>query len=227
MTTKTPWCMPVKNWKDVEFCATRDVWEAGNMLKSKTIVAATMLATPSNSAGAVAANLTQRVLSFVGRTFNAMPAAMGLVFGLLLFISVRAEAVPIQGPVLTNGEQHYYDIIDGQFTWTGANVDAANQSYLGFAGHLMTIESAAENTVANNLRVLCSTSTPGNCAAWIGLTDAAQEGTFVWVTGEPLAYTNWFPGEPNNQHGTENYVVIASGALWNDLPNNGSAGTFA
>ncbi|MEM1119013.1 MAG: SdrD B-like domain-containing protein [Bacteroidota bacterium] len=35
--------------------------------------------------------------------------------------------------------------------------------------------------------------------AWIGYSDAVQEGTFRWVNGENCNYTNWkTPGEPNN-----------------------------
>ena len=42
---------------------------------------------------------------------------------------------------------------------------------------------------------------------WIGLNDAASEGTFAWVSGEPVTYTNWAPGEPNNAGG-EDYVHV-------------------
>ena len=43
--------------------------------------------------------------------------------------------------------------------------------------------------------------------AMIGLNDAASEGTWEWVTGEPFSYANWDGGEPNNQ-GDEDYVFI-------------------
>ena len=32
--------------------------------------------------------------------------------------------------------------------------------------------------------------------SWIGYTDAAVEGTFVWVDGTPVGYTQWSIGEP-------------------------------
>ena len=32
---------------------------------------------------------------------------------------------------------------------------------------------------------------------WIGASDAAVEGTWVWVTGEPWGYTAWETNEPN------------------------------
>src|SRR5262249_23259674 len=56
-----------------------------------------------------------------------------------------------------------------------------------------------------------------------GLTDAAMEGTFVWVSGEPVTYTNWNPGEPNNSGGNENYTeMLGSNGQWNDQPDGGN-----
>jgi hypothetical protein len=33
---------------------------------------------------------------------------------------------------------------------------------------------------------------------WNGLNDLAEEGTFVWSSGEPVEYTNWYENEPND-----------------------------
>lgn len=63
-------------------------------------------------------------------------------------------------------------------------------------GHLVKIETAAENAFVNSLRA--------GSRAWIGLDDRANEGTFVWHDGDVLQgsdYTDWSPGEPNNQNG--------------------------
>ncbi len=90
-------------------------------------------------------------------------------------------------------------------TWTNAQAYAVSQG-----AHLATITSAAENTlvVGNGAR------------AWIGLTDQVTEGVWQWVTGEPLVYTAWAPGEPNNS-GNEDYAITnwSAPGNWNDLPN--------
>ena len=45
-----------------------------------------------------------------------------------------------------------------------------------------------------------STITEGeNC--YIGFNDIDIEGTRVWVDGDTSTYTNWRPGEPNNNYG--------------------------
>ncbi|GAB5443698.1 MAG: hypothetical protein Fues2KO_40470 [Fuerstiella sp.] len=76
---------------------------------------------------------------------------------------------------------------------------------------------------------------------WIGLTDRADEGVFVWEsTSELPSYTNWSPGEPNQFQGNNEDAVIiwGSGNLfggtpsrWNDAPRtalgNGASDIYA
>ena len=54
--------------------------------------------------------------------------------------------------------------------------------------------------------------------SWIGFNDEASEGTFVWSSGEAVAFTNWNAGEPNNSGGLEDYAeMLGSNSKWNDL----------
>lgn len=52
---------------------------------------------------------------------------------------------------------------------------------------------------------------------WIGLRDLDLEGQFVWMDKNPLDYSNWAPGEPNNQEPSEDCVVMGSSGKWNDV----------
>ncbi len=52
---------------------------------------------------------------------------------------------------------------------------------------------------------------------WAGLNDVANEGAWVWSNGEPVAYTNWSPGEPNDSGGEDCQQILWSGYAWNDL----------
>lgn len=103
-----------------------------------------------------------------------------------------------------NGHSYYYS--NGS-----ANYNTANQNAVNANGHLLTVGSQAENDWIN-ARV---------GEIWIGYTDVATEGDFVWVTGEPKDYENWNGGEPNNSGG-EDHTVMYSGGSWNDLRGTNS-----
>ncbi len=107
-----------------------------------------------------------------------------------------------------------YDVIAAEgITWTAANT-AANAA----GWHLAAIGGAAENTFVESL---LSTAHASRSHYWIGATDLAVEGTWVWVDGTPFTFTDWWSGEPNNV-GNEDYLAydLRSGAwAWNDAPN--------
>lgn len=95
---------------------------------------------------------------------------------------------------------------------------SAKQLCTQTGGQVASIGTAAEDQFVYGL--LPATSQ----AAWIGLRRSGA--SFSWESGEPLAYTNWATGEPNNSAGTEDCVLIWGPALgnaalrtkWNDAP---------
>jgi hypothetical protein len=135
----------------------------------------------------------------------------------LALAAQTAAAAPVQWTIGSGGNGHWYELLGGSVDHATAVTTATN-----LGGYLVTITSAAEqaflNTVVN----------PGSVLSWIGLSDAAVEGTFVWdePTGPVTAtWTNWSGGEPNNL-GNEDYVHAWWGAngSWNDIyPSYGSA----
>ena len=86
----------------------------------------------------------------------------------------------------------------------------------------------AENDFVHNV-ISNTLSSPRSSR--IGLTDQLLEGDFEWDNGEPLNFTNWAFGEPNNPafpacHPIpnsicdENYATIySSSGEWNDVPD--------
>lgn len=75
---------------------------------------------------------------------------------------------------------------------------------------LATINSQEENDALGRFIRSTDKFSEEFCAFWIGASDLAREGSFVWMgTGKPVAYSNWRSSEPNDGNGNEDCVVIA------------------
>lgn len=113
----------------------------------------------------------------------------------------------LNGPVVhpTTGVQYYL------LSSSGANAARAKAQRLG--GDLVTINDADENEF---VRASVLRFDGGDRRGWLGLTDEGHEGVFTWYDGEPVTYTNWSGGEPNNSGGVENNVEMLGNGFWND-----------
>ncbi len=132
--------------------------------------------------------------------------------------------------------QHYYEYIPALgITWTAARDAAALRTFYGLQGYLATLTLPEEADLLGK---------QSSGAGWIGASDAAVEGQWLWVTGPeagtqfwnggaggnatiPFNYANWNNGEPNNS-GNEDYAHINAPGTgfdgsWNDLSNTGAA----
>merc|ERR1719419_332188 len=78
--------------------------------------------------------------------------------------------------------------------------------------NLSSIQSAEENTFVTNLLVPNS--------VWIGFIEKTSEDMWVWSDGSAVSYTNWYPGEPNNNDESDYcaqiYYWSAGRGFWND-----------
>ena len=136
-------------------------------------------------------------------------------------VAVQATAAPastaVPGPIagLPAGavpfRDHYYLIVNESGVWPDPNGRAES-----LGGYLVTIGDEQGHLFVADLAM-----EQGFVNVFIGLTDEADEGRFVWANGEPLVYTNWNFGEPNNAGGDENYVNLEQkyGWRWNDVPD--------
>ncbi|MEA5534599.1 lectin-like protein [Crocosphaera sp. XPORK-15E] len=100
----------------------------------------------------------------------------------------------------TFGDSIY--LLSNSGTWGQAQVEAQS-----FQGNLVTINDAKEQTFLAGLFA--------NQNAWIGLNDAATEGTFKWISGESVSYTNWQPGQPDNAYSAD-FALLGSNSEWYD-----------
>ena len=82
-----------------------------------------------------------------------------------------------------------------------------------YGGHLATISDSNENDFIYNL-----ITENGFSECYFGFNDMEKEGVFQWVTDESISYTNWAPGEPNNDGGNEDHATFSTKRQkrWND-----------
>ncbi len=124
------------------------------------------------------------------------------------------------------GDSSYY-ISNNNYSWFEARDIAIN-----YLGHLATLTSYQEDTaVSNRINYLYSNllfplnNNGNNGECFIGLfqdvnspTYSEPNGGWQWITGELYSYTDWYPGEPNNnslnsEYGTTNWNNTKQ---WND-----------
>jgi hypothetical protein len=158
---------------------------------------------------------------------------LAFVAGLAVFCSTGV-GLPVgydwqEWPVGQGGNGHFYaltqtcgELGDGIGTWSEAYSEATS-----IGGYLATINISAEQ---NWLNATFPRTTVGRVdeELWIGLHQVAgsaepQEG-WEWVTGEPVTFTNWYPGEPNEGPPPESNedCVLMHGfetGKWIDVPN--------
>jgi len=127
------------------------------------------------------------------------------------------------------GNGHIYQFVTNSVSWQTALTASSERQLAGVSGYLATLTSLAENQFVISKHVAL-----GLDSAWIGASDADQEGQWKWVTGPetgslfwtPNGVVNgyiapWFGGEPNNLHPQENFGQIGyRGNGWNDAPSN-------
>jgi len=120
--------------------------------------------------------------------------------------------VPIS-PVFTNSANGHYYVLLSPATWAWSE-----RVGVALGGHLATVRSQAEQ---NWIYDAFSRFGGLNRLLWIGLNDVATEGRFAWSSGEPVNFTHWSPGEPNNALTGEDFVTMYQpghtyAARWND-----------
>lgn len=112
---------------------------------------------------------------------------------------VSVTAGPITNPA--NGHQYYL--------LSHADWESAEAKAVSLGGHLVAIDDSAENKF-----IMDNFGRIGGVARvlWTGL-HKDSSGAWTWSTGEPVSFTNWAPGEPNNGAGV--YAHEEAMHIWN------------
>jgi hypothetical protein len=123
------------------------------------------------------------------------------------------------GPIFMG---HEYEVVNAE----GVTFEQARAAALalGLGWDLVSLGSAPENAFVESL---LNNGLPERSHYWVGASDAAAEGVWLWLDGTPFTFTDWWGGEPNNVGGGENFLALdlRGGAwAWNDVSNLTVAG---
>lgn len=120
--------------------------------------------------------------------------------------------IPKSDWVHNPANSHDYLLVTNAMSWSNAQAYAVS-----LGGHLVSISDAAEyDWILNTF----------GTEYWIGLNDMATEGVWTWSSGDPVTFTDWLPGEPNDLMGEDAaYLTAVTGQVgWNDMPESTEAG---
>lgn len=138
-----------------------------------------------------------------------LPVLLGVV------LSARSQPAPLSPIIVNTNNGHEYVLLQNA-NWTDSEA-AAEQ----MGGHLATVRDATEQAWIFDT---FGGYNGGQHLLWIGLDDTNVLFDFTWTSGEPLTYSNWASGEPNNTGGVERYVAMYypnynQPGAWNDWTN--------
>ena len=110
--------------------------------------------------------------------------------------------------IAPDGTAHRYRMFKGVHRWVEAEAFCR-----ALGGHMATLTSEEENQFVHSFMW-----NEGFTTAYFGLEDEERDHTWEWVSGEPVEYTNWDPGEPSYS-GRERYGMYFykhTTGTWND-----------
>jgi len=153
----------------------------------------------------------------VGTDLSGRLAGLGFAVDAPFYSQVRpeVEAVVASLPAAAFTRWHRSPVNGRYYGLTSLDVaaDEAVRCAARAGGTLATVRSPQEMDWLK--------TTFGARPFWIGLTDADSEGTWAWMSGEPVTFTDWMSGEPNGGTG-ENSVATNWWGLegWIDVGSN-------
>ncbi len=116
------------------------------------------------------------------------------------------------GVTLANGHQYAVIAHPEGILWAAAKAEAEAKG-----GHLATVTTPEEQTLVTSLAKGAADQLP-----WLGgmqpSGSAEPDGGWVWVAGEPMLFSGWSPGQPNNAGNEDAMICDTMG--WRDTESN-------
>lgn len=137
----------------------------------------------------------------------ALLLCISAVMSVMVFAPVTVSAASIPKDAVRYKANYYYIFYAN--SW-----DEAKKICKQKGGHLAIINNKAENSFLFNYM-----TDLGIDSAYFGITDEKTEGKWLTIDGKRASYTNWAPGEPNNEFGDEHYGMFyykSPDKMWND-----------
>ena len=142
--------------------------------------------------------------------------------------SQTATAGVLSGPIVNPNNGNTYYLLESVPSTSVPNpFDASQAEAQSLGGNLVTVNDAAEDAWifdTFNQAAIDASPASNRKSLLLGLSDEAIEGTFQWVSGEALGYTNWGVGQPQAIDPDEDFVGIAlsnnafiQGSKWHDI----------
>ena len=133
---------------------------------------------------------------------------------------IRNLEVTNQGDAPASGV-FYFDGSYYQRGSDGLTYEQALAEATALGGKLLEVDSRAESDFVTAI------FNDGRNPIWLGISDAADEGVWRNSDGSLASFTNWLPGQPNNEFGAnggQNYAaIVTADGRWDDFYNTNSA----
>jgi cysteine-rich repeat protein len=102
------------------------------------------------------------------------------------------------------GSSHAYRLVEEPLGWDQARARCAQMG-----AHLAVLDGEAAHAFVAGW---------AHGGVWIGAHDREREGELHWVTGAPVVFSRFAPGEPDDATGQSDCVSLDSDQVWHDRP---------
>ena len=145
----------------------------------------------------------------LGNAAAAAPIVLALAFAGTLFLAGQDAGDAIPDDAVAFGNHHYLLVDEVEdLSWSNARQACADRN--------ATLAVITTRDEAEFIGELCE-----GRYMYLGATDEAEEGSWIWIEGSEWDFTYWMDGQPNDYSGHENYLATYDDGEWVDVDADG------